>query len=759
MPTRAAKPADHHLSRPVPLFFGGWELGLLCILVALYVAGSLLNPEFFLGGDAIGSVLRDASRIGIMACGMTFVIVNRDLDLSVGSIMGLVAVTFSVCYAADYHDIGVLPSLAIAVAVGLGAGLANGLLVTVLLVPAFIATLTMLFIGRGLVLALTVGRTITYNQQALGDHWFFALGERTALGINAQVLVFLVVAALAIVALARTRLGLETYAVGGNERAAAYAGINTRLVRIRGYIFSALTATCAGLLSVAQNKGVDSSIGVGNELIVIAATIVGGGAIAGGRGRVGGAVLGAVLVVLIDVVLRQGWPITKTMTVGDTVMMVRQMAQLPPGAVPAFLGTILVVSVALGPYLARKRPMARLWARLRHRPPPSELGIEGVAIEQPPTIGSLIETKSMRANGLLRLIYRRDAAAIILVFVLWLVGWGLRPDYWANLDNTFNLALAFTEIGFLAIGLTFVMANGDVDLSVGSVLALSASTAAYLMHELHQPPVMSTLAALAVGTLAGLINGMLTVRFRMPAFVATLGMFYIARGIGAWFTAGRQLSGFPAEFTVIGRKVSELLQMWHISVDGTPLASLTGAVSVQTILMAALALVTAVLLGRTVFGQMVYAVGGNQRAAAYAGISAGKVRFLSLLFSAFCAALAGVIYVAYLKSFNPAAGVGRELDGIAAVIIGGGSIFGGYGTIVGSLAGALVITLIRGILSLQIILPDGSSFVMPQHWLNVFVGGILLVAVIGDIWIRQRGMLSYWTAAARISPKASERLR
>jgi ribose transport system permease protein len=86
----------------------------------------------------------------------------------------------------------------------------------------------------------------------------------------------------------------------------------------------------------------------------------------------------------------------------------------------------------------------------------------------------------------------------------------------------------------------------------------------------------------------------------------------------------------------------------------------------------------------------------------------------------------------------------RELDGIAAVIIGGGSIFGGFGTIIGSIAGAAAITLIRSLLSLQIILPDGSSFVMPQHWMNVFIGLILIGAVIGDIWIRQQHILSRW---------------
>ena len=105
------------------------------------------------------------------------------------------------------------------------------------------------------------------------------------------------------------------------------------------------------------------------------------------------------------------------------------------------------------------------------------------------------------------------------------------------------------------------------------------------------------------------------------------------------------------------------------------------------------------------------------------------------------AALAGVIYIAYYRSFLPLAGQLRELDVIASVIIGGGSIFGGYGSVLGALAGAAVITLLRGLMALQIITSDGRSFVMPQHWVNVGIGLILIVAVLSDIWLRQQAAL------------------
>jgi ribose transport system permease protein len=149
----------------------------------------------------------------------------------------------------------------------------------------------------------------------------------------------------------------------------------------------------------------------------------------------------------------------------------------------------------------------------------------------------------------------------------------------------------------------------------------------------------------------------------------------------------------------------------------------------------------------------VTAVGGNRRAAGYAGINTDRVRFLSLLFCALCASLAGLIYDAYYRSFNPSAGQLRELDVIAAAVIGGASIFGGYGSVLGALAGAMVITLIRALLSLQIITSDGQSFVMPQHWVNVAIGVILIVAVLGDIWLRQERIL------ARLIPQFSRRFR
>jgi ribose transport system permease protein len=266
--------------------------------------------------------------------------------------------------------------------------------------------------------------------------------------------------------------------------------------------------------------------------------------------------------------------------------------------------------------------------------------------------------------------------------------------------------------------------------------------------------------ALMAGAAAGVVNALLTVGFGLPAFVATLGMFYMARGIGAWLTAGRQLSSFSEGFNLLGRKLIEVLAHYGVAPSrGSFWYPLAAAVSTQTLILALLALILGLILWRTPFGYMVKAVGGNRRAAGFAGIDTDRVRFTSLVLSAACASLAGIVYIAYYRSFLPLAGQLRELDVIASVIIGGGSIFGGYGSVLGALAGAAVITLLRGLMALQIITSDGRSFVMPQHWVNVGIGLILIVAVLSDIWLRQQAVLQRLARHARATLRPLREVR
>ena len=250
-------------------------------------------------------------------------------------------------------------------------------------------------------------------------------------GFNNQIFIVLLVVTLGAIVLGKTRWGYETLATGGNEMAARYAGIPTNWVRVRAYILSSLCATLAGLMTVAQDKGITSQAGLLTELIVIAAVIIGGASILGGRGRVLGSYVGAMLVALLHKVLREGLPIVREVKVGDVIMQVKATSTLPAGATPAFIGALLILAVLIEPYIIRRKVPQRLFARLLGRPLPRIVETEGVAIEGAQTRGSVIADRAVNARGIGKFLARRDALAIILMFGLWFVGVALRPDYWA----------------------------------------------------------------------------------------------------------------------------------------------------------------------------------------------------------------------------------------------------------------------------------------------------------------------------------------
>src|SRR6185295_9705957 len=142
------------------------------------------------------------------------------------------------------------------------------------------------------------------------------------------------------------------------------------------------------------------------------------------------------------------------------------VAQLPPGAVPAFLGLILIIAVLIEPWLIRRNAIGRLWARLRGLPPPPAPETGGIAIEGVQTKGAVATDRALKASRIGKVFTRRDTAAVLIAIILWAIGLYLRPDFWGSVNNSFNLILAFTEIALLSIGLTLVIGNGDIDLSV-----------------------------------------------------------------------------------------------------------------------------------------------------------------------------------------------------------------------------------------------------------------------------------------------------
>ena len=428
------------------------------------------------------------------------------------------------------------------------------------------------------------------------------------------------------------------------------------------------------------------------------------------------------------------------------------MFTLPAGAVPAFLGVLLILAVLIEPILIRRRllgaalglparPAAAGRARYRRR------RHRGRADQ-----GSMATDKAVTARGFGKFLARRDALAIILTVVLWLVGLYLRPDYWWNLPNTFAILLNYTELALIAVGLTYVIAAGDIDLSVGAVLALAGSTAAYALKVLGLDPWSAIALGLAAGTLAGAINGALTVWLGLPAFISTLGMFYIARGVASWLVVRPAAHRLDRAATTSSAARSATFSTTSTSrIRAAVIGAVTEVVSVQTIWMVLVvrhrrdrarlhAVRPEALRDRRQHPRRRLCRHQHQPHPLHrAASSAPSAR-----------PMAGLINIAYFRSFNPVAGQFRELDGIAAVIIGGGSIFGGYGTIIGALAGAAVITLIRALLQLNV-----QGFTMPQHWVNVFIGVILIVAVLIDIWVRQENILGQRARVLRTRRRAA----
>lgn len=270
----------------------GEETGVLGALVVLVIVISAIHPDF-LQFHSITSVLRDSAFIGLMAFGMVYLLSMQELDLSVGSVFGLSALICAM-FIRDGVDPWLAAGLTLVIAAGLGAinaGLAN-----LFRLPGIIVTLGTVSVFRGVDLILSGGAPITMST----DSSFFDVLGRSILGIPTSVIVLVVVGVILHVVYRWTRFGVLVRAVGSNGRAAEYAGIPVRRVRLQTFMLAAALSGLAGILSVAFFGSADPSLGVGQEIVVIAAAIIGGTALSGGAGTVLGAMLGAILITVIN---------------------------------------------------------------------------------------------------------------------------------------------------------------------------------------------------------------------------------------------------------------------------------------------------------------------------------------------------------------------------------------------------------------------------------------------------------------------------
>ncbi|APC09285.1 ABC transporter permease [Neomoorella thermoacetica] len=298
---------------------------------------------------------------------------------------------------------------------------------------------------------------------------------------------------------------------------------------------------------------------------------------------------------------------------------------------------------------------------------------------------------------------------ILLVLVIICLVLSFLTNNFYKPANLINIVRQFSEISIMAIGMTFVIISAEIDLSVGSIYGLAAIIAGYLLHNGYSAT-LAFLLAMLTGVGLGFINGIISTKGKIPSFIVTLSMLQLARGGAYAISHGWPISEFPDTN-------SWLFFLGH---------SLGGVFPVQIIIMLVLNLIAFIVLSRTTFGFKVYAVGGNKNAARLAGINVDSIKIASFVMAGAMAALAGIIGLAYLNSVSATAGAGREMDVIAAVIIGGTNLFGGKGTILGTLLGAAIMGAVRnGMVLLGV----------EAYYQEAFIGLVILIAVLADTWL------------------------
>jgi ribose transport system permease protein len=293
------------------------------------------------------------------------------------------------------------------------------------------------------------------------------------------------------------------------------------------------------------------------------------------------------------------------------------------------------------------------------------------------------------------------ASLILLIGIF-----GILSPNFLTYNNMNTILLATAVNGILAVGITFVIITGGIDLSVGTVMTFCSVMCAITITKFHLPVPVGLAAAILAGTVCGLVNGVLIAKLKLPPFIATLGMMNVTRGLNLVISGTK-----PVYLTDVDGFSGIALKM----VFGIPMG---------VVLFFAAAIIAAFILGKTVVGRYTFAIGSNEEAARLSGINTDlwKIRIYAMSGAFF--GLAGIVMASRLSSAQPALGLGYEMDAIAAAVIGGASLSGGEGGILGTIIGAFIIT----------VLTNGLRILsVPQEWQMVVTGLIVIAAVYMDI--------------------------
>ncbi|WP_137113764.1 ABC transporter permease [Mesorhizobium sp. GR13] len=301
----------------------------------------------------------------------------------------------------------------------------------------------------------------------------------------------------------------------------------------------------------------------------------------------------------------------------------------------------------------------------------------------------------------LKSLFRHEMLLAILLAIV-LVILSFQSDKFFTVSNLLNQGRLMTETGLIAIAMTFIIATGGIDLSVGSILGLTAILTGVFWQNVGLPLPLAAAAAIAVGTFAGFVNGIIITRFRVPPLIATLATLALYRGLAEGISQARSVRGYPEWFYVLGQG----------NVLGVP---------TQLWLLLIAAVVASIILGYTRWGRTVYAIGNNEVAARFSGLSVERTKVALYTASGFAAAVAAGIFVSRVSTTRSDMGTGIELDAITAVVLGGTSIFGGRGTIAGTIIGLCLIQALKNGLSLAGVKGDGTI---------MLIGAVLILAIL-----------------------------
>jgi ribose transport system permease protein len=295
--------------------------------------------------------------------------------------------------------------------------------------------------------------------------------------------------------------------------------------------------------------------------------------------------------------------------------------------------------------------------------------------------------------------------------VLLCIFFSVQSEPFRSADNLFNIVSQNAWLLIAGMGMTVVLLGAGIDLSVGSVMALCGVVSAHAMVRMGWSVPMATIAGLGTGAVAGLVNGLIATRLRVPAFIATLGMLLVARGMALKVAQGVTVDGTPDAFGALA--------------NARPMG-----IPVPVLLTVAVAVLVAVLLHFTKFGRYIQAIGSNPEAARVSGVPVERVQITAYVLGGVLAGLAGLVEAARQGSGNPTSAEGYELDVVTAVVVGGASLSGGEGRVSGTLLGALLVAVLR----------NGLNLLGVEPFLQkAYIGVLIIAAVAFDQWARRKG--------------------